>query len=245
MIADVIKRAQAEGVELYLDGDQLKFRMKQGRLSPEMKADLVAHKATIISLLREQDLAIDTDIPVVPREQTLQCSFAQQRLWFVDQLEGGSAQYNIPAAIRLKGRLDAAALQRAVDTIVERHEILRTVYRAEEGEAVQVIRPVYTLALRTADLTAAADREEQVQNFAREEAEAGFDLAADLMLRVTLLKLAEEAHVLLFTMHHIASDGWSMGVLVREFVTLYGAYSQGAENPLPLLPIQYADSAQW
>jgi amino acid adenylation domain-containing protein/non-ribosomal peptide synthase protein (TIGR01720 family) len=245
MIADVIKRAQAEGVELYLDGEQLKFRMKQGRLSPELKADLVAHKATIISLLREQALAIDTDIPVVSREQTLQCSFAQQRLWFVDQLEGGSAQYNIPAAIRLKGRLDAAALQRAVDTITLRHEILRTVYRAEDGEAVQVISPVRTLAIRTVDLTAAADREEQVQNFARQEAEAGFDLAADLMLRVTLLKLAQDEHVLLFTMHHIASDGWSMGVLVREFVTLYGAYSQGAANPLAPLPIQYADYAQW
>ncbi len=245
MIADVIKRAQAEGVELYLDADQLKFRVRQGRLSPELKADLVAHKAAIISLLREQALAIDTAIPVVSREQTLQCSFAQQRLWFVDQLEGGSAQYNIPAAMRLKGRFDAAALQRAVDTIVERHEILRTVYRAEDGEAVQVITPVRPLAVRTVDLTEAADREEQVQNFARDEAEAGFDLAADLMLRVTLLKLAREEHVLLFTMHHIASDGWSMGVLMREFITLYGAYSQGAANTLAPLPIQYADYAQW
>ncbi|HEX9984875.1 MAG TPA: amino acid adenylation domain-containing protein [Thermoanaerobaculia bacterium] len=245
MIADVIKRAQAEGVELYLDGDQLKFRVKQGRLSPELKADLVANKATIISLLREQALAIDTDIPVVPREQALQCSFAQQRLWFVDQLEGGSAQYNIPAAMRLKGRLDVAALQRAVDTIVERHEILRTVYRANDGEAVQVISPVRPLAIRNVDLTAAVDREAQVQNHAREEAEAGFDLAADLMLRVALLKLTEEEHVLLFTMHHIASDGWSMGILVREFVTLYGACSEGTANPLAPLPIQYADYAQW
>ncbi|HEX7154384.1 MAG TPA: amino acid adenylation domain-containing protein [Thermoanaerobaculia bacterium] len=245
MIADVLKRAQSEGVELYLDGEQLKFRMKQGRLSPELKADLVANKASIISLLREQALAVDSDIPVVPREQALQCSFAQQRLWFVDQLEGGSAQYNIPAAMRLKGRLDVAALQRAVDTIIERHEILRTVYRAEEGEAVQVIHAKRSLAIRHVDLTAAADREEQVQTFAREEAEAGFDLAADLMLRVALLQLADEEHVLLFTMHHIASDGWSMGILVREFVTLYGAYSAGAANPLAPLPIQYADYAQW
>jgi len=239
MLADVIKRAQAEGVELYLENDQLKYRMRQGKLSPAMKQEIVAHKETIISLLRGQAIAVDPEIPVVPRETTLECSFAQQRLWFVDQLEGGSAQYNIPAALRLTGRLDEEALQRAIDAIVERHEVLRTVYRAENGAPVQIIQPVRTVTIARVDLTTDADREERVQELARAEAEAAFDLSADLMLRVGLLKLAEEEHVLLFTMHHIASDGWSMGVLVREFVALYSGQS------LPALPIQYADYAQW
>src|SRR5258706_9793399 len=139
MIADVLKRAQLEGVELYLDNDQLKYRVRQGRLSPELKGELVAHKETILAYLRAQALPEDEEIAVVPRDGALPCSFAQQRLWFVDQLEGGSAHYNIPAALRLRGRLDRDALQRAVNTIVERHEVLRTIYRASDGGAVQII----------------------------------------------------------------------------------------------------------
>ena len=239
MIADVLKRARLEGVELYLENDQLRYRVKEGKLSAELRQELVSHKETILSLLRGQ-IEVDPDIPVVPREGALACSFAQQRLWFVDQLEGGSAQYNIPAALRLRGSLDFDALQRAVDTIVERHEVLCTVYRVEEGAPVQVVRPFRSVAIERLDVT-----EERVQTLAAEEAQATFDLAGDVMLRVRLLTIANDDHVLLFTMHHIASDGWSMGVLVREFVALYGAYSERRENPLPALPIQYADYASW
>src|SRR5689334_6039419 len=135
MIADVLKRARREGVELYLENDQLRYRVREGKLSAELRQELVAHKEAIVSLLRGR-IDVDPDIPVVPRGRALPCSFAQQRLWFVDQLEGGSAQYNIPAALRLRGALDHDALQRAVDAIVERHEVLRTVYAVEDGAPV-------------------------------------------------------------------------------------------------------------
>src|SRR6266540_3384433 len=174
-------------------------------------------------------------------------SYAQQRLWFIDQLEPGSAVYNCPGAARLEGRLDLDALGRSVNEIVRRHEVLRTRIEVEEGEPAQVVEEWRPRKLEVEDLTwlTGEEREEEVRRIIREEAGTGFDLGRGPLLRVKVLKLEEERHVMLFTMHHIVSDGWSMGILIREVGELYKAYRAGAESPLEELPIQYADFAAW
>jgi amino acid adenylation domain-containing protein len=181
------------------------------------------------------------------REERLPLSFAQERLWFLDQMEPNSPLYNCPAAVRLEGQLNLEALEFVVNEIVRRHEVLRTRIEVEAGEPVQVIDQWEPRRLEWIDLTGLArgEREEEARRLGREEAGTGFDLSRGPLLRVKVLKLEEEEHVALFTMHHIASDGWSNGVLIREFRALYRAYCAGEPSPLAELPIQYADFAVW
>ncbi|MBI3457316.1 MAG: amino acid adenylation domain-containing protein [Candidatus Rokubacteria bacterium] len=174
-------------------------------------------------------------------------SFAQERLWFLDRLEPDRAVYNIARAARLRGRLDEGALRQALEAIVGRHEALRTTFAEREGEPAQVIAEAGPVALPVIDLRggAGAERDGEVRHIAAEEARRPFDLVRGPLLRAALLHLGDEAHVLLLTMHHIVSDGWSLGVLNRELGELYGAFSTGRPARLPELPIQYADYAEW
>jgi amino acid adenylation domain-containing protein len=174
-------------------------------------------------------------------------SFAQQRLWFLDQLEPGSAAYNIPVAVRLEGRLDAAALERSLREIVRRHESLRTTFADSGGRPAQIVSPEAGLNFRVGSLEdlPAGEREDEARRLALEEARKPFDLARGPLLRATLVRLQGEAHLALFTLHHIVSDGWSHGVLIRELAALYAAYVAGRPSPLEELPIQYADYALW
>jgi hypothetical protein len=174
-------------------------------------------------------------------------SYSQRRLWFIDQLQGSSTEYNMPEALRLRGRLDVDALRCTVQSIVDRHESLRTHFGEEQGEPVQIIAPSLTVEIPMEDLSLLSETEQQrqVMAFLNHEWCEPFDLAHGPLLRVKLLKLAEEDHVLLRTFHHIVSDGWSLGVFMREFRDLYEAYLQGRENPLPDLPLQFADFALW
>ena len=183
----------------------------------------------------------------VPRGGPLPLSFAQQRLWFLGQLEPDSPVYNIPWAVRLAGPLDDAALHQALDAIVARHEALRTTVVAPDGMPVQVIGAPRPVNLSTVDLRAwpDADREAELQRRLREEARRPFILGRDLMVRAALFRLGEGDHVLLLVMHHIASDGWSMGGFFRELTALYAALARGRPPALPELPIQYADYAVW
>ncbi|RYE42480.1 MAG: non-ribosomal peptide synthetase, partial [Hyphomicrobiales bacterium] len=173
-------------------------------------------------------------------------SFAQQRLWFLDQLDKrAGAAYHVPVGVTLGGPLDEAALRRSLDTIVQRHEVLRTSFSLVDGQPVQTVNGTGRFALVIKDLSTSEDPQAQALQEAREEASEPFDLATGPLVRGRLLKLADNEHVLLATMHHIVSDGWSMGVLVRELGALYAAFSQGQDNPLPPLAIQYADYAVW
>jgi amino acid adenylation domain-containing protein len=174
-------------------------------------------------------------------------SFAQQRLWFIDRLNPGSAVYNIPGAVRLKGGLNLDVLERVINEVVRRHEPLRTRFEVEEGELVQMIGAWEPRRLDVVDLSGLSqeERNEEVGRRAREEAGTGFDLSRGPLLRVKVLKLEEEDYLVLYTMHHIVSDGWSMGILIREVGTLYQAYRADEESPLPELEIQYADYAVW
>lgn len=172
-------------------------------------------------------------------------SFAQERLWFVQQIDPDTAAYNIPAALQLSGPLDVAALERSLQEVIRRHEILRTSFRLINSAVVQVIAPSLSFALETINLSADADREKSVQALVREKAQQPFKLDEGPAWRAGLLRLGEQEHVLLFTMHHIICDGWSSDVLVREVTMLYDAYTHGRVSPLPELPIQYADYVVW
>ncbi|WP_414584330.1 amino acid adenylation domain-containing protein [Scytonema sp. PCC 10023] len=174
-------------------------------------------------------------------------SFAQQRLWFLHQLEPNSRVYNMTYGLRISGKLRVEALQQAFETIVTRHEILRTTFATVDGSPVQVIAKSRSIDIPAINLSewSEADRAAQVQRLITEEAEHPFDLAHGPLLRVTLLQLAEQEYVLLLALHHIIFDGWSLGVFIRELTALYKAFSTGTSSPLPELPIQYADYAIW
>ncbi len=193
-----------------------------------------------------QNLSTPPILPV-PRTGDLTLSFAQQRLWFFDQLAPGLPAYNLPAAVRLEGRLNLAALEQSLNEIVKRHESLRTIFREVDGGPAQVIAPSLTIELPVVDLRQlpAREREAEVRRLVTAEAQLPFDLAQGPLVRGTVLRLGEEEHVGLLTMHHIVSDGWSAGILVREMATLYVAFCAGGSSPLPSLPIQYADFAHW
>ena len=182
-----------------------------------------------------------------PRDQRLPLSFAQQRLWVLDQIEPNNPLYNIPRAFRLTGILDVAALETALNGIVERHEILRTTYEAEKGQPFQVIAAEQRLPLSVVDLSGLSnpEREKEAQRIVQEQASKPFDLAKDPITRNVLLKMSGEDHVLIMLTHHIASDGWSSGILMRELTALYEAALLGKPAELPELPIQYADYAVW
>ena len=181
------------------------------------------------------------------RTGPLPLSFAQQSLWFLDQLEPGNAFYNVPAAIRMSGRLDTRALSEAFQEIVHRHETLRTSFRNVNGEPAQFVAPTLEVPFDVTDLSSFAehDREARVAEYASEWACRPFDLERGPLVRARVLRLSEEEHVLLFSMHHIIGDIWSIDVLVNEWSTLYQAFSAGQPSPLDPLPLQYADYAVW
>jgi amino acid adenylation domain-containing protein len=174
-------------------------------------------------------------------------SSGQLRLWFMDQLIPGTTIYNVPASIRLARGADLEALERSLNEIVRRHETLRTVFRTHDGEPVQEILPALHLPLPIIDLTKQSPdkKDSEVQRLTNESAKTVFDLHSGPLLKATVLRLSEEDHVLLLTMHHIIADGWSWKVLFKELGTLYEAFAKGQSSPLPELPIQYSDFVSW
>jgi condensation domain-containing protein/phosphopantetheine binding protein/AMP-binding enzyme len=204
--------------------------------------------AGVVERERRAGRAVEVpEIRRVSREGELPLSFAQQRLWFLDQLEPGSTSYNSPTAVKISGNLDEGALERALNEVVRRHEILRTTIGVEGGEAVQKIKEAGGLKLEVKDLSEKKweEREGAAEREANEDAQRPFDLENGPLMRVKLVKMGEGEHVLIITMHHIVTDEWSMGVLVRELGLLYEAYTQGRASPLEELRIQFADYAVW
>ncbi|MGI8503349.1 MAG: condensation domain-containing protein [Hassallia sp.] len=198
------------------------------------------HKAK----LADQELE---EIPLqqVDRTGNLPVSYAQQRLWFLNQLDTANVAYNDSDALLLKGELNLAALEQSFQEIIRRHEILRTTFSAVDAEPIQVIHPTRDFQLSIVDFTNLANPHSQLSKFFVDEAQHPFDLERDLLLRVNLVQLGDSEYALQMIMHHIISDAWSMGVLVRELTTLYKAFCAGQPSPLPQLPIQYADFAVW
>ncbi|HEY2738947.1 MAG TPA: condensation domain-containing protein, partial [Thermoanaerobaculia bacterium] len=215
----------------------------------ELPLRAVFEHPTVAGLAREVEQAAGGSArpPIVHGDRAdLPLSFAQQRLWFIEQLEGGSL-YNVPIAMWMSGNLSVAMLSRALVEVVRRHEVLRTVFPAAGGQARQVVLPPAAFEIAQVDLTALppALREAVAAERISAEARRPFDLARGPLLRAGLWRLGETEHLMLLAMHHIVSDGWSLGVLVREVTALYAAFSLGAPSPLAELPVQYANFAAW
>ncbi|AIO84321.1 D-alanine--poly(phosphoribitol) ligase, subunit 1 [Burkholderia pseudomallei HBPUB10303a] len=226
---------------------QLVSRLRQA-LSVEVALGTV-FDAPVLSALAErleaENTAVLPPIPLAPRDGRIALSLAQQRLWFLTQLEGVSEAYHMSGAVRLDGPLNREVLQRALNRIVMRHEALRTCFVREEGEPIQVIQPHADLTVSYHDLREAEQSEQRAKDLSQAHASAPFDLSRDLPVRVLLLQLADEAHVVQVVMHHIASDGWSVGVFLQELSALYGSFIAEQGDPLAPLPLQYADYAAW
>ncbi len=234
-----------QDIKLWMDGDRLRCNAPQGLLTPEIQTELKNRKAEIIQFLEqlgsEEQVSSRTILPTA-RDTQLPLSFAQARLWFLYQLEGATGTYNMTGALSLSGSLQVEALKQALGAIIQRHESLRTSFQTVDGVPVQVIDPKPIWELTMVNLEG---KEAAAEKLAYAEAQTPFDLTKSPLLRVTLLKLQPEKHILLINMHHTISDGWSIGVFVRELSHLYGAFVAGKEPTLPTLPIQYADFAVW
>ncbi|ARL57250.1 non-ribosomal peptide synthetase [Burkholderia pseudomallei] len=226
---------------------QLVSRLRQA-LSVEVALSTV-FDAPVLSALAErleaENTAVLPPIPLAPRDGRIALSLAQQRLWFLTQLEGVSEAYHMSGAVRLDGPLNREVLQRALNRIVMRHEALRTCFAREEGEPIQVIQPHADLTVSYHDLREAEQTEQRAKDLSQAHASAPFDLSRDLPVRVLLLQLEDDAHVVQVVMHHIASDGWSVGVFLQELSALYGSFIAEQGDPLAPLPLQYADYAAW
>ncbi len=236
-------------IRLWIEGvDSLRYEAPPGSLTPYLLSELRSRKLEILEFLRRAHDADVVERPIDPvdRDEPLPLSFAQQRLWFLDRLGTGPG-YNIPMTMRLRGELDIEALRESLDTVVERHEVLRTTFEETDDGPVQRIAPTLHIPMPVEDLNGfdEDERMEAARRRARDEAMESFDLATGPVLRARLLELDAEDHVLLLTMHHIATDGWSMGVLTRELMESYRAFIRGDEPELAELPIQYADFAHW
>ena len=224
----------------------------------DKKKDEISKRRSKLSLVQQEflkkrlqgEIQSDFQLEVIPRRSQISpapLSFAQQRLWFLAQLEPNSPFYNIPAAVRLQGQLNLGALQQSFNEIISRHEALRSNFQTIEGQAISVISEMMPLILPIFDISELPlnQQEAEVRQQASQEAQKPFALNSDLLLRAKLLRLSKQEHILLLTMHHIVSDGWSIGVMVGELATLYQAFCNGQPSPLPALPIQYVDFAVW
>jgi hypothetical protein len=185
--------------------------------------------------------------PIVPvsRHGELPLSFAQQRLWFLDQLEPDTAFYNVPGIFRMAGKLNVIALQQSLNEILRRHEVLRSTFKVTDGQPTLLINPASPLVMPQTDLShlSESEREAEAWRLIHQEAQRPFNLMHSPFIRVKIIKTGEDDHILILNMHHIICDGWSLGVLFHELAVLYEAYSGGQSSPLPDPPLQYADFA--
>ncbi|MBC1299998.1 AMP-binding protein, partial [Nostoc sp. UCD122] len=230
-------------------GEQLRANAPKGVLTLETRDLLAKNKAQLILLLHEKNAAPDTDLPLIKtkRPQNLPLSFAQERLWLLNQLEPDSPFYNEQTALKLHGQLNVVALEQSFNKIIERHEVLRTNFHTINEQPVQVIADSLTLSVPVVDLTELPESEREIacQQLAKMQAAQAFYLASSPLIRACVVKLKELEYALLLTVHHILVDGWSTGILMRELATIYSALCNNLSPELPELPIQYADFAIW
>jgi amino acid adenylation domain-containing protein len=249
-VFELLSALDALGVRVWAEGEGLRYSAPKGALTPDLLARLRQHKADIIEFLRKAEESAGETLPPIepaPRDGPLPLSFAQQRLWFLNQLKSEHAAYNIPLAWRLTGSLDVVALGRSLTEIVRRHESLRTTFETVDGQALQKINPSRDFDLPLIDLQSLAEDERRAesQRLVIEHSDAPFDLTVPPLIRAALLRLGHDSHLLLVAIDHIACDGWSLGIFFQELATLYAVFSKGAQSPLPELTIQYADFARW
>lgn len=247
---DLIVNLQKLDVELWVEDDKLRYSAPPGVMTDDRLQQLVENKPAIIDWLqratRLQNVKIEPIKPV-SREQPQLASFAQQRMLFIDAMMPGTGSYNVSLPLKIIGALDQAALQKSLDTIMHRHESLRTHFTNRGGEYLQLIEPEQAMPLKQLSLKnhTNKDRQEKLAELVKEERQRPFDLHSGPVIRSTLIDIAENEAVLIITIHHIVSDGWSLGVLFNELHQLYSAFSTGAELELSGLQIQYVDYSVW
>lgn len=258
---ELLSLLSRQGVELLVRGDKLSIHAPRGVLTATLHEQLVRHKLEIIPLITgernsrptnesaaaQSPTAANGPLQTRSGDESTPLSFAQHGLWFLDQLFAGSPVSNVNATLRLRGNLDLGLLEQAFNEMIRRHQALRTTFPLVNGEPIQSIAPELRLKANLIDLRALpeSEREPEALRLAREQAQQPFELAVGPLIRLTLLRLAAEDHLLAFTTHHIISDGWSLGITSRELGVLYDAFAKGETSPLPSLPVQYVDYARW
>ncbi len=249
-----IVQLESRGITLWLDGDQLRYQAVKHALTPELRDEIVAHKADILTFLRQSQQGFVPPLQPLPRDGQFHLpvakpplSFAQQRLWFLYQLEGPSPTFNVQTAVRLTGLLDLEALEKSLSEMVRRHEILRTTFRTQHGEPYQHIEPPSRVRVPAFDLCAGSEVEQEVeiQRLGISQFQEPFDFEQGPLWRMCLLSLGPYSQVFFLTIHHIITDAWSMGIFLHELSALYQAYRRHEPVPLPELHLQYADYAAW
>ncbi|WP_246113331.1 condensation domain-containing protein, partial [Segetibacter aerophilus] len=252
-VIELLYLAKQDEVEIILNDGRLQLKVPDNKdIDQKLLDQIRANKESLIDFLSKEDLklrTVDSNQKIIKAERNSQSfkiplSFSQERLWFIDQLEG-SLQYHITAVLRLKGIMNKNAVEHALNEIVNRHEILRTVYIEEDGEPWQRVKPENEWKLTTTSGTGYLEDKTGLYSYIQNTTRSPFNLAKDYMLRSELITLAEEEHLLVVTMHHIASDAWSTPIFVKELGELYTAYADGRSPNLNSLPIQYSDYAIW
>ena len=245
---ELLGQLRARDVRISLEDGKLRVNAPKGVLTPELQEQLRARKDDILALLQSaaEPAAGRPDLRAIPRDGALRASFAQERLWYIHQLEPDSAAYNIPAAIRIRGPVDRRAIEAALHALAERHETLRTALETVDGRPMQVVGAA-NLPVAFHDLSGLPvdERESAAMALLTAEGRRPFDLARAPLARMTLIRLDERDHALLAVIHHTMADQWSLGVLLGELEQLYQAHTSGRRVELPPLPIQYADYADW
>lgn len=250
----VLNEVRAKGIKVWHENGELKAKSPKGVLTPELRERLTMNKAEIIAFLSQGGGS--RDIPAIePVDRSslsiLPLSYSQERLWFIDQLDPESAGYNCPGAVKIRGELDVALLEKAIRMIIDRHEVLRAVFSSKDGQARQTFKQDFSFTLNHIDLSESCadktpeERDTLAQTVCRDEAAKPFNLSEGPLIRGTVISLDERAHILMLNLHHIVADGWSLGVMVQELSVIIASLRQGVEPNLPPLPIQYVDYAVW
>ncbi len=249
-VKDLLTRFRRLGVTISLEEGNLRLKAPKGVLTAELRAELSERKEAVIAFLRKTENAarqLSPGLQPVPRQERMPLSFAQQRLWFLDQWEPGNPELNIPGAMHLTGELDAELLEKCLVVIIQRHESLRTIFGSSEGKPFQTIQPAAAVKLTRVNLAdlSPTERESRLQKLTIEQVHHRFDLSAGPLFYFLLIKLGEHEWLFMFIFHHIITDGWSIGIFTEELSALYAAFCHNKPAPLTGLPVQYADFAVW
>jgi amino acid adenylation domain-containing protein len=249
-VADLVSNLRQLDIRLCAEGDRLRVNAPKGVLTASLRAQIAHHKQELLDFLRDNSASAALNPPPIVRQvdaRPAPLSFAQERIWFLEQLEPGNAVYNICRAWRLLGKLNLSAIESSLNEIVRRHEVLRSSIRVADGQPVQVVQAPFELNLCGMDLQATSPdgRESEIQHRIQQSAEAPFDCAAGKFLRAELLRVSDDEHVVILATHHIVNDAWSMGILTRELWSLYERYAAGKSSQLEGLQIRYGDFAMW
>jgi len=248
-LAEVLSLAAASGVKLFLDGDRLAFRAPKGAMTAELRRALAEHKPALLSLLQKQErMGLAPPLLSVAASSAAAaplCS-SQERFWFLDRLVPNSPLYNVHFGVHMKGVLNKGALRQSLSALIARHEVLRTTFREQDGRPYAVVSAALALALEEVDLSALGppEKAQALSRLAAKQRQAAFDLARGPLLRMSLITLASDEHLLLVTQHHIITDGWSIGVFLSDLARLYRSYEAGEPASLPELPLRYTDYAR-